>query len=491
MPFRKIQTMKKIKIIAFVLSIIVICSCQSNTTGKTKPSSKQLEREIESYLKEQIEVHEIPGLAVAVVKNNEVIYKGYFGTENLENNFPINNLTTFPVYSISKLISATAIFQLIERGEISLDDTISKYIENLPEKWQNITIANLVTHSSGLPDFSLFEGDVSDEEMFSKIAKDSIHFEKGNQWEYNQTNYWLLSKIIEKVTTKTFDEFVLTNQFSHSKNNVLFSSNLTKIIPHRVYGYDFNDELGMLEKRNFVGGKRAHACNGLTISLDELIKWNTKLDANVLLKPETKAKMWQPFEFTNDTRTFLYGWDSYLTNNIKSYGFTGGMQTGFRKFINQDITIIYLSNGHKYYPIHNTVIEHIAGIMEPKLINKPALYDEKIITEFLKMNFEKAKSNYFKVRDENPEFDYEATLNNLAYALIPKKNIDYAIKVFELNIQDHPNSANAFDSLAEAYLLNNQLELSKINYQKSLALNPENTNAKEMINQIEKREVKK
>ena len=359
MPFRKIQTMKKIKIIAFVLSIIVICSCQSNTTGKTKPSSKQLEREIESYLKEQIEVHEIPGLAVAVVKNNEVIYKGYFGTENLENNFPINNLTTFPVYSISKLISATAIFQLIERGEISLDDTISKYIENLPEKWQNITIANLVTHSSGLPDFSLFEGDVSDEEMFSKIAKDSIHFEKGNQWEYNQTNYWLLSKIIEKVTTKTFDEFVLTNQFSHSKNNVLFSSNLTKIIPHRVYGYDFNDELGMLEKRNFVGGKRAHACNGLTISLDELIKWNTKLDA-------------------------------------------------------------------KYYPIHNTVIEHIAGIMEPKLINKPALYDEKIITEFLKMNFEKAKSNYFKVRDENPEFDYEATLNNLAYALIPKKNIDYA-----------------------------------------------------------------
>jgi len=491
MPFRKTQTMKKINIIAFVLTIIVVSSCQNNAKSKTMSSSKLLENEIKSYLKEQLKVHEIPGLAVAVVKNNEVIYKGYFGTENLENNTPVNNQTMFPVYSISKLISATAVFQLIERGEISLDDTISKYIENLPEKWQNRTIANLVTHSSGLPDFSLVEGDVSDEEVLSRISKDSMHFEKGNQWEYNQTNFWLLSKIIEKVTAKTFEDFVITNQFSNSKSNLLFSSNLTKIIPHRVYRYDFNDELGALKKRDFVGGKRAHACNGLNISLDELIKWNTKLDANVFLKPETKAKMWQPFEFTNDKRTFLYGWDSYLTNSIKSYGFTGGMQTGFRKFIDQDITIIYLSNGHKYYPIHNTVVEHIAGIMEPKLINKPALSDEKIITEFLKMNFEKAKSNYFKVRDENPELDYEATLNNLAYALIPKKNIDYAIKIFELNIQEHPNSANAFDSLAEAYFLNDQLELSKINYQKSLELDPENTSAKEMINQIEKRKIKK
>ena len=102
------------------------------------------------------------------------------------------------------------------------------------------------------------------------------------------------------------------------------------------------------------------------------------------------------------------------------------------------------------------------------------------------MNFENAKSNYYKVRDENPELDYDATLNNLAYALLPKKNIDYAIKIFDLIIQEHPNSANAYDSLAEGYFLNNQLELSKINYQKSLELDPKNTNAKEMINRIKK-----
>lgn len=479
--------MNKIKIILFTLSTILVSSCISNINDKTEESSSnQLKEEIESYLNEQIEAHKIPGLSVAVVKNNNLIYKGHFGVENLENNASVNDLTMFPVYSISKLISATAVFQLVERGEISLDDTISKYIENLPKNWRNVTITNLLTHSSGLPNFSLFEGDLSDKEMLSKISKDSIRFEKGNQWDYNQTNFWLISKIIEKVTAISFDEFVLINQFSNSKRGILFSSNFTTKIPHRVYRYDFNDELGVLKKRDIVGGKRAHACNGLNISLDELILWNTKLDLDEFLKPETKTKMWQPFEFKKDKKTFLYGWDSYRTNNIKSYGFTGGMQTGFRKFINQDITIIYLSNGHKYYPIHNTIIDHIAGIVDPKLINKPALSDEKIITEFLKMNFENAKSNYFKVSDKNPELDYEATLNNLAYTFLIKKNIDYAIKIFELNIQEHPNSANAFDSLAESYFLNKQFELSKINYQKSLELNPKNTNAKEMINRIEK-----
>jgi len=479
------------KIIVFVLSIILISSCQSNTNDKTKPSSKQLENEIESYLKEQIKVHEIPGLAVAVVKNNEVIYKGQFGIENFEDKTPVSNLTMFSVYSISKLISATAVFQLVEQGEISLDDTISKYIEYVPEKWQNITITNLLTHSSGLPNFSLSEGVLSDEEMFSKISKESLHFEKGNQWEYNHTNYWFLSKVIEKVTATSFEDFVLKNQFSNSKKGVLFSSNSAIKIPHRVYRYDFDEKLSALKRSSFIGGRRAHSSNGLNITLDELILWNTRLDTNKLLKPETKAKMWQAFKFKNDQMTFLHGWHSYLTNNAKSYGFTGGGQTGFRKFINNDLTIIYLSNGQKYYSIHNTIIDHIAGIVDPKLVDKKNVASEKIIVGFLKMNFENAKKNYFKIRDENSELDFEDTLNNLTYeAFFTKKKIDYGIKILELNTQEHQNSANAFDSLAEGYFLNDQLELSKINYQKSLELNPENTNAKEMINRIEKRKVK-
>ena len=77
--------MNKIKIIIFTLSTIIVSSCISNTKDKTESSSNQLKEEIESYLKEQIEAHEIPGLSVAVVKNNNLIYKGHFGVENLKN----------------------------------------------------------------------------------------------------------------------------------------------------------------------------------------------------------------------------------------------------------------------------------------------------------------------------------------------------------------------------------------------------------------------
>ncbi len=478
--------MNKIKIIVFVLIIIVINSCKRNINKKIEFASNQKKEEIESYLNEQIKIHEIPGLALAVVKNNKVIYKGYFGVENFKKKNKINEETLFPVYSISKLITSTAVFQLIEEGKISLDYSISKYIKKLPRKWQDITVRNLITHSTGLPDFSLYEGNISDKEMLSKIAKYPIRFKKGNQWEYNQTNFWLVSKIIEKVTAISFDDFVLKNQFSQIKSGVLLSSDFTDEIPNRVYRYDFNNDLGELKKTDIIGGKRAHACNGLNISLDEMILWNKKLDDNILIKEDTKAKMWQPFKFKNDKKVFLHGWDSYLRNNIKSYGFTGGMQTGFRKFINQDMTIIFFTNGHKYYPIHNIVIEHVAGIIDSEIKYKPALLDEEIMTEFLKMNFENAKKTYLRVSKENPELSFEDTLNNLAYQFVPKHNLDYAIKMFELNTQIHPKSANAFDSLAESYFLNNQFEMSKTNYQKSLELNPENTNAKEMIVRIDK-----
>ena len=149
--------------------------------------------------------------------------------------------------------------------------------------------------------------------MLSKITKESLHFDKGSQWEYNQTNFWFLSKIMEKIKAISFDEFVFKNQFYQSKSNVLLSSNFADKIPHRVYRYDYNDELGALKKSDIVGGKRGHACNGLNITLDELIVWNSKLDADELLKPETKAKMWKPFEFTNDKKTFFI-WMGLLPN---------------------------------------------------------------------------------------------------------------------------------------------------------------------------------
>ena len=195
--------------------------------------------------------------------------------------------------------------------------------------------------------------------------------------------------------------------------------------------------------------------------------------------------MWKPFEFKNDKDNFRHGWGLYTVNNTTSYGFSGGNVTGFRKFIENDMSIIFLSNGYKYFDVQDQVINHVAGLVDKSLIDRYSLSYEQITSEFLKNDIVKAEQNYLAIKEKNPEWNFENRLNSIGYALMRDKRVDDAIKVFELNVKENPKSANAFDSMAEGYFTIGQLEVSKQNYKKSLALNPENMNAKEMISKIE------
>ena len=482
--------MTKIKSIVFLLSLILICSCEKSST------KKELKTEIETYLKEQIQIQQIPGLALGVIKNGKIIYEGYFGQADIENNTPVNENTLFPVYSITKLIVSTGVFQLIEQNKISLEDDISIYIENIPKDWQHIKIKNLLTHSSGLPDFGVIDGDISDADIWLRIINEEMHYETGDRFEYNQTNYWLLARIIEKISGSSFGEFIINNQFKKSANNIVFSSDLSDNFLNRASRHEFNNEKGKYDISKIYGGERYHAVNGLNITLRGLIEWNKRLDNNQLIKKTTKQSLWKPFDFKNKQDQFLHGWHTYEFKNGSSYGFTGGAHTGFRKFIKNDLTVIIFTNGHKYFSTHNDIINRVAGIIDENLIDKKAIVQHKILAAFLTKDIEKAIEKYYVVKNSNPEnkeeiagkpwLSYENTLNSLGYLFLEKNNVKNAIKIFELNTIENPKSANCFDSLAEVYFTDNQLSLSKNNYEISLALNPENESAKKMLNDIEK-----
>ncbi|MFV5701885.1 tetratricopeptide repeat protein [Flavobacterium sp. XS2P12] len=159
--------------------------------------------------------------------------------------------------------------------------------------------------------------------------------------------------------------------------------------------------------------------------------------------------------------------------------------TAFRKFIDNDLTIIFLSNGYKNYNVEEQVIDHIAGIVDEKLLDSNLLADEKITSDFYKNDFEKAVKNYDTIKNQNPTRNFENRLITIGYNLMNNENLKDAIKVFEFNVKENPNSSNAYDCVAEAYFANGQLELSKQNYQKSFDMYSGNTNAKDMVNKID------
>ena len=453
------KLMTTTKLTLLLSSLLFIFSCEGNR------KENDFKKEIETYLQEQIQMQQIPGLALGVIKNGKVVYEEYFGKSDLETNATVSENTLFLVYSITKLMVSTGVFQLIEQHKISLEDDISKHLENLPEHWKHIKIKNLLTHSSGLPDFYVTEGNTSDADIWSRLTNEEMHFETGNQFEYNQTNYWLLAQIIEKVTGTSLDEFIINNQFQKGTTDIIY------------------------------GGKRYHAANGVNITMKELIEWNSRLDKNKLLSDEQKNNMWTPFEFGNKRDAFLHGWHTYSLKGGNAYGFTGGSQTGFRKFVQNDLTIIIFTNGYKYFSPHNDIINRVAGIIDENLRDEKAIIQHEILAAFLTNNIEEAIEKYHLIKANNPEAEtqiegrsslsYESTLNALGYLVLQKNKVKDAIKILELNAAENPKSANCFDSLGEAYYADNQLSLSKQTFGKSLALNPENINAKRMIDLIE------
>lgn len=269
---------------------------------------KDVKQNVDTYLKHVQSVYQVPGLAVAVIKNGKVVYEGYYGKSSIETNTVVNKNTLFGVFSTTKLVSAVGVFQLIEKNKLNLDDKISMYIDNLPKEWTEIKIKHLLTHSSGLPDVVRFEDipyTFSDNEKLQKLSQKPMQFATGNQFRYNQTNYWLLAIIIEKVTGKSFDDYILGNQFPSAKANVVFSSDRNEMIKDRADKYDYNNQLKKYDKSTVNDGTRAHSGNGLNITLSELIRWNEKLDRDILLKKESKQMMWTPFNFKNQKDNFL------------------------------------------------------------------------------------------------------------------------------------------------------------------------------------------
>jgi len=479
--------MKKI----LLLIILVTPFLESCTTNPDETEVK--DQRIKKYLVEMQNNHSIPGMAVAVIKNDSVIHKGFYGTKTLKKNSPITEKTLFKVFSLTKTFVATGVFQLIEQGRISLDDKLSLHFEGMPKKWQHVTIANLLSHSSGLPDIrhltkELANDSISDKEFVEMLYNDEMEFATNSQWNYNQTNYILLKMILEKVSGSEFETYIVKQQFPDSdKMKVLFASGADTSIINQATYYNYDKETGNFELKKDFAGRKNHPLAGINLTLDEYIKWNRRLDDGEHFSVKTKESMWTQFEFTESKRKFLHGWDVYTSKDYDSFGFSGGGVSGFRKYVDKDFTIIALTTGYKHYSVHNMIIDHIAGIMDESLKNDELVLTEKTMAQyFLKETFFPIEQIVNEVKQENPKMNLEEVFKSLGFTLFfDLGREDEAIELFEKNAIEYPESFDTHGSLAYLYFLTKQYKSARENYVKALELNPDNGYSERRIKEID------
>jgi len=481
--------MKSIITITVLLSLI-LKSCIEDS----KVAINQLNKDkIENFVIDKMKTHEIPGMAIAVVYNGEVIHKGFYGNKTIDHEDPITKETTFKIFSLTKTFVATSIFKLIQENKLSINDSLSKYFTDLPDDWAPITIANLLSHSSGLPDvrnyMSDFQDDsISDNHLLKTLFDEPMEFRANTQWRYNQTNYILLKLIIEKISKKSFEDHILQNQFpSSDPNDVFFSYKPFQKLPSRPNYYQFDKkENKYIQKPEFLGKKNLPLA-GLNLTLDEYVKWNNRLDKNELLNMPIKSRMFSIFNFTESDRLFLHGWDIYPVNNNLSIGFSGGSVSAYRKFNDKDLSIIVLTTGYKYYPVQDMIIDHIASIVDNTLKDEKSQLIETILSRyFLNDLTANLRLTYENIKKENPHIDIEKVFKSVGYTLFFDLNMkEEAIALFLLNVEEFESSFDTHGSLGYLYFLTGQLDLSRKYYLNAQRLNPNNPYSKKKLEEID------
>ncbi|MEL6831607.1 MAG: serine hydrolase domain-containing protein [Bacteroidota bacterium] len=350
-----------ITVLALLLSSVALGQTQGAETQTT------FQAQIDGYIEVLMNRHGIPGVALAVIQDGKALHQKNYGYANLEHQVPITNQSIFRVYSLTKPIVVVGVFQLIEEGKLSLESEVSEYVPDLPQAWQSIKIKHLLAHTSGLPDMSPIPEfqDLTEEEALEKVLAQECKFKPGQRYDYNQTGFWLLKKVIERIEDADLASWISQRQFPSPCDTAFFSSDSRDVVLHRTTPY-FPFTKGTLTiDHPYLQGTYAHAMNGLNITLSEFIKWDQALHNNSWMEPATRDQMWEECDYTQSDKVFTYGWDKRLVGNHVSYGFSGSLITAYRIFPADNISILFLSNGlTKFYNIENVMNDLAAMALE-------------------------------------------------------------------------------------------------------------------------------
>ncbi len=329
-----------------------------------------LQEEFDKLLMPQFKTND-PGGVVMVAKNGAAIYKKAFGMANIELNVPANDSMIFNIGSNTKQFTSVAILQLVERGQLKIQDSLGKFIPSAPPVVNSITVQQLLSQTSGIDEKNekhikaLISGDKSENLVQIDIAP-------GTKWEYNNTNYSILGYIIEKITGGTYADYVLENIFKPAGMGNSYIDNQVSIIKNRASGYrNFKNRFLNSNPSGKIG-----AAGGIQSTVSDLLKWNAALKSGILLKRETLQQAIQPQKLLDGTLTgYGFGW--YLEELHGSSTWRhGGMVPGYTAetlyLPEEDVYVVILTNT-EFSLIPITALSRIlAGLA----IGKPYIFED-------------------------------------------------------------------------------------------------------------------
>jgi CubicO group peptidase (beta-lactamase class C family) len=475
--------MKKIILSIFVLFISVNLFAQESTENKAQ--------KIDELVSKYYEYGIFNGSILIAEKGSIIIEKGY-GYADREQQIPNTPETKFRIASLTKQFTAMLIMQLVEQGKIKLDGKLSDYLTYYrKDNGDKITIHNLLTHTSGVPNYTNNEfmdnhvgTAITPKDLILTYGSGELDFEPSTKYNYSNTAYVMLGAIIEEVTGKKYETVLQENILVPLEmNNSGYEHNDIKM-NNQAIGYD--NSFDQVTPAKYIHMSIPFSAGGMYSTVEDLYKWDRALYTDKLVSNASKEKIYTPF-----LDNYGYGWrivTAKTTDSEKTiYTHSGGIfgfGTTIMRVVSDDLAIIVLSN---YTNVQSSKIANdISKIMYGIPYKLPVKSITRVFIPSASKSIKEAIAQARELAKNKEEYNVnEGEINNVGYILLGKGKTDDAIEVFKFNAEMFPESANVYDSLGEAFLKRGDNANALSNYKKSLEMNPENENAAKVIKELE------
>lgn len=480
------NTIKQLSIL-----LCLLCIGLTNNFISAQDRSDQLDQLMSKYF----EYGKFNGSVLVSMDGEIYLNKGY-GLANMEWNQANATDTKHRLGSVTKQFTAMLILQLAEKGMLDLNEPISTYLSDYPEKTGKvITTHHLLTHSSGIPNYTAIPGFIRDDSMdyfspkeFLDFFKDlDLEFEPGSKFNYSNSGYFLLGYLLEELTEKRYEDLLVENIFKPlGMENTGYDSH-SAIIANRAVGYEKSG-------RSYVNARYLdmsvpYAAGSMYSTTEDLAKWDASLYTNQLLNSTYMDLFLKPHQQTQEGFYYGYGWglgelpigtSTDLVSVISHDGGINGFNTRITRIV-KDKTLIVMLNNTGAAPLRD-IENTILAVLYEKPYKTPKESLARLTGIMAEEGQHEAAIKFFEQNLDNDQYEVrESEINELGYQFMSTKNMEAAASVFAVNMERYPNSFNVYDSYAEAMLYSGKRKQAIKYYKRSLELNPENQNGKDML----------
>lgn len=432
---------------------------------------------------------------VLVAKDGTAIYERAYGFEDREAGKPLTMSSRFNIGSMGKTFTAVAIMQYVEKGKLNLDSKLSEILPEYPFiNADKMTLRQILSHTAGLsnymghPDYQKKKNEYTKIDDFLKLALEVPPAgAPGEKFEYSNTGFIVLGKIIEKLSGKDYFEHIRETLWGELGMNNTTVYRVNTKAENKAAGYELLPTGDVI----YTGPNDIPALSdgGTFSNAYDLLTYAKALQRYVLLTEELSTQMFTQHAQFGPVLGYGYGFMIYNDKGKNVVGHGGdcpGYCADLTMMLDKGYTVIVLSNHGEFARSLNVRLLDILNGKEYPAPKKPISF---VIYDALKekgADYLTANMNAVLKEKGFDALPADWVLNNLGYTLLQNNRLDEAIQIFTINTVIYPGVANVWDSLGESYMLKGENDKAIIYYKKVLELDPANQNARAMIAKLEK-----